>query len=99
MSIACEKKEKKLRYNEVTWYKQRKKWRVRLYFKEEKLKFGGNFKHELDAGKKVNQLCEESGIPSHNPAISAMPYQQYLVTEKYFLTRHYENIRTVKIYF
>merc|ERR1712034_115179 len=35
-----------------------------------------------DAGKKVNQLCEEMGIPPQNPEISAMPNQQYQKKEK-----------------
>merc|ERR1712034_192863 len=28
-------------------------------------------------GKRVNQLCEELGIPPQNPEISAIPNQQY----------------------
>ena len=70
----------------MTWHKQRNKWRVRMNFKGRKSQFCGHFKDELDAAKKVNQLCEESGIPPHNPTISAIQNQQYLVTENFFLS-------------
>merc|ERR1712034_64745 len=36
---------------------------------------GGYFKDELDAAKKVNQLCEENGIPLKNPEIGSIPNQ------------------------
>merc|ERR1712034_116299 len=78
----CQKKEKTSQYKGVYWNNQRKKWRVQLYLKGRKSKFGGNFKDEVDAGKRVNQLCEKSGIPSHNPEISAIPNQQYSEREK-----------------
>ena len=42
------------------------------------------FKDELDAAKRVNQLCEEQGIPLQNPEISAIPNEQYQVTKNYF---------------
>jgi len=70
-------------YKGVTWHKERNKWRVQLYFKgEKKTKYGGNFKDELDAAKRVNQLCEESRIPPHNPAISGIPNQPYQKKKK-----------------
>ena len=42
------------------------------------------FKDELDAGKRVNQLCKELEIPLKNPEISGIPNQQYQVTKKFF---------------
>merc|ERR1712034_212713 len=33
--------------------------------------------NEMDAAKRVNQLCEEMGISLQNPEISAVPTQQY----------------------
>ena len=100
MFITCEKKRKTSQYKGVTWNNQRKKWRVQLHLNRKKSKFGGNFKDELDAGKRVNQLCEELGIPPQNPTISAMPNQQYQVTKKFVLSYcHCEIIRTVEIYF
>jgi len=45
--------------------------------KGEKNKCGGYFYDELDAGKKVNQLCEELGLPLQNPGIE-MPNLQSL---------------------
>merc|ERR1712034_211828 len=50
---------------------------VRIYLKGEKPKFGGYFQDEVDAAKKVNQLCEEFEIPLQNPEISAIPNLQY----------------------
>ena len=65
----------------MTWHKQRKKWYVRICIKGEEPKYGGIFKDELEAAKRMNQLCEEFGIPPQNPAISAIPNHQYQVTE------------------
>ena len=84
--FACEKKGKISQYNGVTWHKKCRKWYVLITLKGEKKEYGGMFKDELDAAKRVNQLCEELGIPPHNPTTSAMPNQQYQVTEKFCLT-------------
>jgi hypothetical protein len=70
-----QKKEKISQYKGVCWQKERKIWRVRLHVKGEKEKFGGNFKDEVDAAKRVNQLCEELGIPPQNPGVVEMPTQ------------------------
>ena len=83
--FACEKKEKTSRYKGVDWNKKRKIWRVRVWSKEGKSKFGGHFQDELDAVKRVNQLCEELGIPPQNPDIVDLPAQQSLVAENYFV--------------
>merc|ERR1712034_139736 len=77
-----QKKEKTSQYKGVYWHKTMRKWRARLCLKEGKLKCGGDFQDELDAGKRVNQLCEEMGIPLQNPEISAIPNQQYQKKEK-----------------
>ena len=50
----------------------------------EKNKYGGYFYDELDAGKKVNQLCEELGLPPQNPGIE-MPNLQSLVAKSHFI--------------
>ena len=42
-------------------------------------KYGGVFKDELDAAKRVNQLCEEMGIAAQNAPINVIPNQQYQV--------------------
>ena len=84
--FACEKKEKKSQYKGVTWYKNRKKWFVQLNIKGGKQKFGGTFDDELDAAKRVNQLCEELRIPLKNPEISAKQNQQNQVTIKFVLS-------------
>jgi len=48
-----------------------------MYLKGGTRKYGGQFNDELDAAKKVNQLCEELTIPLKNPEISAMSNKQY----------------------
>merc|ERR1712034_255714 len=40
------------------------------------------FNDELDAGKRVNQLCEELGISPYNPTINSRPDEQYQKREK-----------------
>ena len=80
--FACEKTEKTSQYKGVSWHRKRKKWCVLIYPKGQKPKYGGDFDDELDAAKRVNQLCEEFGIPPQNPTISAIPNQQYQASPK-----------------
>jgi hypothetical protein len=42
------------------------------------------FKDEVDAAKRMNQLCEEFGISLQNPDIN----QKYQVTNKYLFLFH-----------
>merc|ERR1711925_42230 len=72
-----EKKEKLSQYKGVNWHRESGKWYVRIYLKGQKPKCNGYFKNELDAAKRVNQVCEELGIPLQNPEISTIQNQQY----------------------
>ena len=81
--FACEKKEKTSQYKGVYYDKTNGKWHVLISPKGQKRKYGGMFKDELDAAKRVNQLCEDFGIPRQNPELSAVPNHQYEVTEKF----------------
>jgi hypothetical protein len=87
-----EAKEKTSQYKGVSYDKQTGKWDVRVYSKGQKRKSGGRFNDELDAAKRVNQLCEGFGIPQQNPEISATPNEPYQVTKKTFLF-HAGNVR------
>merc|ERR1712034_210267 len=71
-------------YKGVYWHTQSGKWyaHLRLPTNTGQKKFGGAFNDEMDAAKRVNQLCEESGIPLRNPGISSIPNQQYQAKEK-----------------
>jgi len=69
-------KEKTSQYLGVHWNKQRKKWCARLHLYRH-VHYGGTFNDELDAAKRVNQLCEQIGIPHKNPEISAIPNQKW----------------------
>jgi len=75
-------KEVKSQYKGVYWKKQIRKWCVQIYPKEQKAKFGGYFKDEVDAVERVNQLSEEFEIPLLNRNIGAVPNQQYQKKEK-----------------
>ena len=76
----CEKNEKTSQYKGVYWNHQSGKWIAYLSLKGEKLKYGGTFENELDAAKRVNQLCEEMEILPKNPEIEGMPNQPPQVT-------------------
>jgi hypothetical protein len=78
--FACEKKEKTSQYKGVSWHRRMRKWIVRITLKGQAPKYGGYFEDELDAAKRVNELCAEFGIPFLNPEIGAIPNQQYQVT-------------------
>ena len=72
-----EVKEKTSQYDGVCWHKRIGKWLAQLKLQwEEKNKYFGAFDEELDAAKKVNQICEEHGIPLKNPGIGMIPTQQ-----------------------
>jgi len=84
--LPSKKKEKLSNYKGVSWHEQAGKWCVLISLKKQKQKYGGLFKDELDAAKRVNQICVEMGIPSKNPEISAVPnqdYQKHKKTSKY----------------
>jgi len=70
-------KEKTSQYKGVCWHKQSHKWYARLHLKGQPEKYGGIFDDEMDAAKRVNQFCEEFGIPVKNPGISGIPNQSY----------------------
>ena len=85
LCLLCEKKEKTSQYKGVYWHSQTGRWYVSIRPKGQNRKYCGSFKDELDAAKRVNQFCEDVGIPLRNPEISAMTNQQYQVTTKYVL--------------
>ena len=86
MLFVCEEREKTSQYKGVCWHKEKRKWRARIYPKGQKQNFGGYFKDELDAAKRVNQLCEELEIPLQNPEINAVPNHQSHVTTQFILS-------------
>jgi len=56
------------------------KWFVAMTLHGGGKKYGGFFNDELDAGKKVNQLCQEMGMSLQNPTISMVPEHKYQKT-------------------
>ena len=74
-----EKSKKTSEYKGVTLHKQSKKWYVGLWFKDGKKKYGGTFNDELDAAKRVNELCVQLGIHEKNPGINGIPNQHWKV--------------------
>ena len=69
-------------YKGVYWHTKSGKWyaHLRLPTTTGQKKFGGAFNDEMDAAKRVNQLCEELGIPLRNPRITSKPTGQCQVT-------------------
>ena len=74
--FACEPKQKISQYTGVCWHKRQDKWSVDLCLQGVKKKFGGYFNDELDAAKRINQLCEEFGIPHKNHGIGTIINQE-----------------------
>jgi len=60
------------KYIGVSFNKKSKKWRAVIYFQKQ-AKDGGDYGNELDAAKKVNQMCDELKIKRKNPEVDAMP--------------------------
>jgi hypothetical protein len=70
-------KEKTSQYKGVSWHKEGRKWYVKFPQPNGGNKrYGGCFRDELDAAKRVNQFCKELGIPHKNHEISAKPNRQ-----------------------
>ena len=67
---------------DITWNEQRKLWQVQFDFNGKKSK--SYFKNELDATKRIFQLCTKMGISPRNPEICDIPSQQDLVTLSFF---------------
>merc|ERR1712034_268770 len=70
------KTEKTSQYKGVCWHRENGKWKVQICLKGQMQKYGGMFEDERDAAKRVNQLCEQFGIPAKNLEISAVPNQE-----------------------
>merc|ERR1712034_253722 len=68
-------KEKTSQYKGVYWHKNKRKWCAFVYLKGQNQKYCGGFDNELDAARKVNELCQDFGIPLHNPSAVEMPIQ------------------------
>ena len=64
------------------------KWIALINLKGGKLKYGGSFTDELDAANRVNQLCQEFGIPIQNHGIETSTVTQFLLYYRfnYFIT-------------
>merc|ERR1712034_165143 len=77
-----QKKEKISHYKGVTWHKKSRKWYASVYHKGHKRKYGGMFNEELDAAKRVNQICEELNISPQNPNIQQSPTDDELLTSE-----------------
>jgi len=75
------KKEKTSQYKGVYWHRARRRWCVKLCLKGGNSKSGGYFKNEQNAAKRVNQLCDEVGIPQKNPGMIKISNEQSLHDE------------------
>jgi len=58
-------------YRGVSWTIREKKWAVQVCLQKHTY-FGGYFQEEIEAAKKVNQLCDELGIEPKNPKLDEM---------------------------
>jgi len=52
------------------------KWTSSVYFNSKKIN-GGPYRDELDAARRVNQLCNELKIERKNPEVDANPIKHY----------------------
>merc|ERR1712034_68265 len=65
----------------VYWHKTNKKWYVWLRAKDGNRKYCGGFTDEVDAAKKMNQLCGELEIVEKNPGIGTSPNFPYKIVK------------------
>jgi len=62
----------KSKYKGVIWSERDGKWAARIYMNPKRY-YGGSFDEEIEAAKKVNQICYDLGIPQKNPEVNAIP--------------------------
>jgi len=60
------------KYKGVNWVKKSRKWRAYIYLGDS-FKQGGTYNNQLDAAKRVNQMCDEFKIKRKNPDVNASP--------------------------
>jgi hypothetical protein len=82
--FACEKKEKMSQYKGVYLIKTSGKWCARMRLNAGGHRYGGIFNEDVDAAKRVNQLCEELQIPLKNPGLTGGPNEKWQVTQNIF---------------
>ena len=87
-----EAKIKTSQYDGVCLHKKTGKWQVEFIVNSRK-QYGGIFYNELNAAKRVNQLCEELKIPHRNHGIGAIPNE---VTNKFFFLMESEKALHVR---
>jgi hypothetical protein len=84
----CKKKEKTSKYKGVYWKSEKGKWYVMMCLKGNRKNYGGCFSDELEAAKRVNQLCKKFGIPIQNHGIDTNLVTQflscYIINAQYF---------------
>jgi len=71
-------------YTGVSWNTASGKWHARIYLQGRRMKSSGYFNDELDAAKRVNQLCEEFGIPHKNHGIGTITSQEVKQTSSQY---------------
>merc|ERR1712034_188709 len=84
-------KHKTSQYKGVCWNKRNKKLRAGVSIEGNKI-HGGGFKNELDAAKRVNQICQEHGIPPKNPRI-----ETYVDDKKQTITKGADLVNSSEI--
>jgi hypothetical protein len=60
-----------------------------FHLKGQSPKYGGQFNNELDAAKKVNELCKNFGVSHQNPKISAIPNCESCQVTKSFVDANF----------
>jgi hypothetical protein len=93
----CEKKVNASQYKGVYYHNQTGKWYPRLFTRVGKNKCGGYFNNELDAARRVNQLCDKLKIPLKNPGITGIPNKE--VTKKFLFHVLCLKIVWIQLYF
>jgi len=64
------------KYQGVTWSKRDGQWKTSVYLGSKQCKCGAQYDNELDAAKRVNQICDELKIERKNPDVDAMPIRK-----------------------
>ena len=60
-------------YSGVIWAQSDRRWLAAVYICKNKKYYGGYFFEEIEAAKRVNQICDELGNEHKNPGVDAMP--------------------------
>jgi cell division protein FtsL len=66
-------------YKGVSWEKKLQQWKATVYWKKH-IYGAGTYINELDAAKRVNEICDSLGMERKNPEVNTIQIPKVIIT-------------------